>query len=71
MVSAVLERMKNMLSAQRREKGSKIKSLVPCPEVAKLCNSGMAGVDIMDQCAAACRWNKSHLSGFTCAFSLI
>ena len=63
--------MKNMLSAQRREKDSKIKSLVPCPEVAKLCNSGMAGVDIMDQCAAACRWNESHLLGFTCAFSLI
>ena len=63
--------MKNMLSAQRREKDSKIKSLVPCPEVAKLCNSRMAGVDIMDQCAAAYRWTESHLSGFTCEFSLI
>ena len=71
MVSAVLERMKNMLSAQRREKDSKIKSLVPCPEVAKLCNSGMDGVDIMDQRTAAYRWTGSHLLGFTSAFSLI
>ena len=39
--------MNNILSAQRREKGSRTKSLVPCPKVAKLCNSSMSGVEVM------------------------
>ena len=37
------------LSVQRREKGSKTKSSVPCLKVVKLYNSGMNGVDHMDQ----------------------
>ena len=47
--------MNNILSAKRREKGSKTKSLVPCPKVAKLCNSSMGGVEVMDQRTAAYR----------------
>ena len=53
-----LEGMNNILSAQRREKGSKTKSLVPCPEVAKLCNSSMGGVEVMDQRTAAYRMDR-------------
>ena len=41
------------LSVQRREKGSKTKSSVPCLKVVKLYNSGMNGVDHMDQRTAA------------------
>ena len=41
------------LSVQSREKGSINKSTVPCPKVVKLYNSGMGGVDLMDQCTAA------------------
>ena len=37
------------LSIQRREKGSKTKSSGPCPNIVKLYNSGMGGVDLMDQ----------------------
>ena len=37
------------LSIQRREKGSKTKSSGPCPNTVKLYNSGMGGVDLMDQ----------------------
>ena len=36
-----------------REKGSKIQSLVPCPKVVKLYDSGMGGVDLMEQRTAA------------------
>ena len=50
--------MNNILSAQRRKKGSKTKSLVPCPKVAKLCNSSMGGVEVMDQRTAAYRMDR-------------
>ena len=50
-----------LLSVQRREKGSKAKSLVSFPKVVKLYNSGMGGVDFMDQRTAAYRldWKSS------------
>ena len=51
--SSALKWMNDILSVQRREKGSKTKSLVRCPKIVKLCNSGMAGVDLMDQRTAA------------------
>ena len=41
--------MNVILSVQRREKSPKTKSSVPCPNVVKFCNSGMGGVDLMDQ----------------------
>ena len=53
LLSSALEGMNDTLSVQRREKGSKMKSLVSCPNVVKLCNSGMGGVDLMDQRTAA------------------
>ena len=48
LLSSVLEEVNDILSVQRREKGSKTKSSVPCPKVVKLYNSGMGGVDLMD-----------------------
>ena len=55
LLSSALERMNDILSVQRREKDSKIKSSVPCPKVFKLYNSGMGGVDLRDQRIAAYR----------------
>ena len=55
---SALEEINDILSVQRREKGSKTNSLVPCPKVAKLCNSGMGGVDFMDQRNAAYRLDR-------------
>ena len=57
LLSSVLERI-NDISVQRREKGSKTKSLVPCPKVVKLYNSSMGGVDLMDQPTAAYRLDR-------------
>ena len=54
LLSSALEGI-NGISVQRREKGSKTKSLVPCPKVVKLYNSGMVGVDVIDQRSAAYR----------------
>ena len=53
LLSSALEGMNEMLSVQRREKGSKSKSLVPCLKVVKLFNSRMGGIDLMDQRTAA------------------
>ena len=50
---STLEGMNDILSVQRREKGSKTKSSVPCPKVVKLYNSGMVGVDLVDLRTAA------------------
>ena len=58
---SALEGMNDTLSVQRRPKGSKTKSLVPCHKVVKFYNSGMGGVDLMDQHTAAYRldWKSS------------
>ena len=53
LLPSTLEGMNDILSGQRREKGSKNKSSVPCPKVVKFYNSGMGGVDLMDQRTAA------------------
>ena len=42
---SALEGMDDILSVQRREKGSKTNSSVPCPKVVKLGSSGMVRVD--------------------------
>ena len=49
LLSSVLEGINDILSVQRKEKGSKTKSSVPCPTVVKLYNSDMGGVDLLDQ----------------------
>ena len=50
--------MNDILSAQRREKGSQSKSSVPCLKFVKLSNSAMGGVDPMDQRTAAYRLDR-------------
>ena len=53
LLSSALEGMNNILSVERREKGSKTKSSIPYPNVVKLCNSSMGGVDLTVQRTAA------------------
>ena len=53
LLSYFLEGMNDTVSGQKRKKGSKTNSLVPCPKVIKLYNSGMGEVDLMDQHTAA------------------
>ena len=62
--------MNDTLSVQRRDKGSKTKSWVPCPKDVRLYNSAMGGVDLMDQRTGS-KVIESHLLRFTSAFSLI
>ena len=54
---SALEGMDDILSVQRREKGSKTNSSVPFPKVVKLGSSGMVRVDLLDQRTAAYRLN--------------
>ena len=41
LLSRAIEKMNDILSVQRRKKGSKTKSSVPCNKVVKLYNRGM------------------------------
>ena len=69
LLSSALEGMNDILSVQRREKGSKTKPLVPRPKVVKLYNSGMCGVDLMDQRTAVYRLDrKSSVRFYLCIF---
>ena len=68
---SALEGMNDILSVQRRDKGSKTKSLVPCPMVVKLYNSDMSGVDLMDQPAAVYSLGRKSSLDLTSSFSLI
>ena len=52
-------------------KGSKTKSLVPYLKVVKLYNSGMGGIDLMGQRAAAYHLDRKSSVRFYLAFSLI
>ena len=58
LLSFVFEGMNDILSVQRREKGSKTKSSVPCPKFVKLYNSSMSRVDVMDQRIATYRLDR-------------
>ena len=58
LLSSALEGMNDILSVQRREKDLKTNSSVPCPKVVKLYNSGMSGIDLMDQRTAAYRLDR-------------
>ena len=69
LLSSALEGMNGILSVQRRKKGSKTKSSVLFPKVAKLYNSGMGGVDLMDQHTAAHHLDqKSFVRFYLCIF---
>ena len=64
LLSSALEGMNDILSVQRRGKGSKTKSSVPCPKVAKPYNSNMGGVDLMNQRTAAYRLDRKSSVNF-------
>ena len=59
LLSSALEGMNDILSVQRTEKGSKTKSLVPCPKIVKLYDSGMGGVDLINRRTAAYRLDQT------------
>ena len=70
--SAHEEGMNEISSVQRREKGLKTKSSVPCPKVFKLYNSGMGVVDLMDQRTAAyCLERKSSVRFYLRVFFVL
>ena len=72
LLSSALEGMNDILSVQRREKGSKTNSSVSCPKVVRLYNSGMGGVDLMDQRTAAYRLDgKSSVRFYLLIYFLI
>ena len=72
LLSSALEGMNDILSVQRREKGSKTKSTLPCPKVVKLYNSGMGVVDLMDQRTAAyCLERKSSVRFYLRVFFVL
>ena len=71
LLSSALEGLNDILSVQKREKGSKTKSFVPCPKIVKLYNIGMGGVDLMGQRAAAYHLDRRSSVRFYLAFSLI
>ena len=68
LLSSAFEWM-NDISVQGREHGSKTKSSVPCPKVVKLYNSGMSGVNLMDQGTATYHLDrKSSVRFYLCIF---
>ena len=68
LLTSALQGRNDALSVQRKEMGSEIKSLTPCPKVATFYNSGMSGFDLMDQLTVAIIWTESYLLDFTSAF---
>ena len=51
-LSSNVEGMATTSTAPHRQKGSASKIQVPCPDVIKMYNKGMGGVDLIDQRAA-------------------
>ena len=69
LLSYSLEGMNDIVSVQKRKKGSKTNSLVLCPKVIKLYNSGMGEVDLMDQHTAEYRLDrKLSVRFYLCIF---
>ena len=69
LLSYAFEGINDILSVQRREKGSETKSLVPCPKVVKLYNSSMGGFDRTDQHTTAYHLDqKSSVRFYLCIF---
>ena len=53
-----VEGMSGSSNVMRRMKGSSTKTPVPCPNIIKIYNNGMGGVDLMDQKTAAYRFDR-------------
>ena len=58
-----LEEYDKVLTVTRRVKGQSTKIPVPWPEIIKGYNSGMGGVDLLDQKAASYKLAPSHPVG--------
>ena len=68
LLSSAIEGIDDVSSVQRREKGSATKSAIPCPTVVKLYNSGMGGVNLMDQRIAAYQLDRKSSVRFYLRF---
>lgn len=53
--------MQSTSTVQRRQEGSASKITVSCPDVIKMYNQGMGGVDLVDQRAAACHLDRKSI----------
>ena len=63
MVGTYLEECNKVSTVTRRVKGQSANIPVPCPEIIKDYNSGMGGVDLLDQKAAAYKLDRKSSSG--------
>ena len=71
-LSSALAGMNDIVSVQRRERGAKTKSSVPCPKFVRLYNSGMGVADLIDHRTPAYRLDrKSFVRFYLCQVSLI
>ena len=64
LLSFAREGMNDILLVEKREKGSKTKSSVPCPKFVKLYNKSIGGADLMDQRIATYRLDRKSSVGF-------
>ena len=63
MVGTCLEESDKISTISRRVKGQSAKIPVPCPEIIKDYNSGMGGVDLLDQKTAAYKLDSKPSGG--------
>ena len=63
MVGTCLEECDKISTVSRRAKGQSVKIPVPCPEIIKDYNSGMGGVDLLDQKTAAYKLDHKSSGG--------
>ena len=63
MVGTCLEECDKISTVSRRVKGQSAKIPVPCPEIIKDYNSGMGGVDLLDQKTAAHKLDRKSSDG--------
>ena len=71
LLSSAFEGMNGILSAQRRKKGSKTKSLVPCPRLSSFTKAAWVELILWTSVLPHIIRIESHVLDFTTAFSLI